>query len=76
MRKCNIDHSQEDVVNKLESQKEFLPNHLADGTRDFLQKEHSQETLNDLFHLLKKYDLSSESEQKERNEAIEKMIAS
>ncbi|MFD2924629.1 hypothetical protein [Halobacillus naozhouensis] len=74
MGKCNIDHSHADVVNKLESQEQFLPDHLVEGAYAFLQKEHDQETLNDLFHLLKKYDLSSENEQEDRNVQLTKMI--
>ncbi|WP_079525870.1 group-specific protein [Halobacillus hunanensis] len=74
MGKCNIDHSHADVVNKFESQEQFLPNHLVDGLQAFLRREHDQETLNDLFHLLKKYDLSSETEQEDRNVLLIKMI--
>jgi len=33
----------------------------------FLQNKHSQEILNDIFHLLKKYDLVSEEEREKRN---------
>lgn len=70
MGQCNVDHSQKDVVKKLESQKGFLPQDLSEKLYRFLEKEHPQKTLNDLFHLLKKYDLSSENEQEERNEKM------
>ncbi|MEW9907483.1 hypothetical protein AB3H34_02010 [Bacillus pacificus] len=63
---CNIDHSIEDVRNKLESQKSFLSEEIFKGLKNFLQGNHSQEMLNDVFHLLKKYDLVSE-EERERN---------
>ncbi|MCU4961833.1 group-specific protein, partial [Bacillus paranthracis] len=53
---CNIDHSIEDVMNKLESQKSFLPEVIFKEVKGFLQGNHSQEILNDVFHLLKKYD--------------------
>ncbi|WP_164670777.1 group-specific protein [Virgibacillus doumboii] len=72
MGKCNIDHSHADVVKKLESQESFLPDYLTQKIQSFLKEQHSQETLNDLFHLLKKYDLSSDNEREERNE---KMLA-
>ncbi|SIC87405.1 Uncharacterised protein [Mycobacteroides abscessus subsp. abscessus] len=37
---------------------------------EFLQKEHTQEILNDVFHLLKKYDLASEDEKEERERRL------
>ncbi|MED0998221.1 MULTISPECIES: hypothetical protein [Bacillus] len=64
---CNIDHSMEDVMNKLESQKDFLPEVIFKEVKGFLQGNHSQEILNDVFHLLKKYDLVSEEEREMRN---------
>lgn len=67
---CNIDHSKADVVKKLAGQEAFLPIELSRQLEDFMQGRHSQETLNELFHLLKKYDLSSESEQEERNRKL------
>ncbi|GAB6425014.1 hypothetical protein bcgnr5390_47990 [Bacillus luti] len=63
---CNIDHSIEDVMNKLESQKSFLSEEIFIGLKGFLQGNHSQEILNDIFHLLKKYDLVSEEERETR----------
>lgn len=76
MGKCNLDHSREDVVKKLDGQKAFLPKELAERTEAFLNNELSQETLNELFHLLKKYDLANEEERRERDKkiaALEKM---
>ncbi|EJR65347.1 hypothetical protein IIO_01531 [Bacillus cereus VD115] len=64
---CNIDHSIEDVMNKLESQKGFLPETLFKDLNGFLQNKHSQEIINEIFHLLKKYDLVSEEERETRN---------
>ncbi|QQN81930.1 group-specific protein [Bacillus toyonensis] len=64
---CNIDHSIEDVMNKLESQKDFLSEILFKDLNGFLQNKHSQEILNDIFHVLKKYDLVSEEEREKRN---------
>jgi hypothetical protein len=68
MGTCNLDHSHEDVIQKLESQHNFLPEPIYDDLNRFLKSEHSQHTLNVLFHLLKKYDLASKEEQGERNE--------
>ncbi len=64
---CNIDHSMEDVMTKLESQKSFLPEVIFKELKGFLRGNHSQEILNDVFHLLKKYDLVSEEEREMRN---------
>ncbi|CAM3860657.1 group-specific protein [Bacillus wiedmannii] len=64
---CNIDHSMEDVMSKLESQKSFLPEVIFKELKVFSRGNHSQEILNDIFHLLKKYDLVSEEEREMRN---------
>ncbi|WP_174615550.1 group-specific protein [Virgibacillus ihumii] len=74
MGQCNIDHTHEDVVNKLNSQEAYLPSWLTSEIQSFLTKEHAQDTLNELFHLLKKYDLSSENEQGNRNEKMKALI--
>ncbi|NSL51018.1 group-specific protein [Calidifontibacillus erzurumensis] len=71
---CNIDHPKEDVQKKLESQKDFLPADLYLEVRGMIGTELSQETLNEIFHLLKKYDLVSEEEKNERNEALKKLV--
>jgi hypothetical protein len=36
----------------------------------FFSEEHTQDILNEVFHLLKKYDLASEEEREERNRRI------
>ena len=64
---CNIDHSMEDVMSKLESQKSFLPEVIFKELKVFLRGNHSQKILNDIFHLLKKYDFVSEEEREMRN---------
>lgn len=74
MGKCNIDHSRESVVAKLESQEGFLPTELTEELGQFLKSEQPQETLNEVFHLLKKYDLASEEERKERNRKLKQYI--
>lgn len=70
MSQCNIDHSQEDVRKKFESQINFLPSEICEPFVEFFQEEHSQEILNEVFHLLKKYDLVSDEEREARNNRI------
>lgn len=75
MGKCNIDHSIESVQEKLEDQKSFMPQKLAANLKGMLDsRRQSQETLNDIFHLLKKYDLASEKEREERDKKLEAHI--
>lgn len=66
MSHCDLDHSPEDVKKKYESQSEFLPQEIRVLFQEFFQKEHSQDILNEIFHLLKKYDLVDEEEQSSR----------
>jgi len=66
MSECKLDHSLEDVKDKYEQQKEFLPAELIPFFEAFFQKDHTQQILNDVFHLLKKYDLSSDDEKTNR----------
>ncbi|WP_442593607.1 hypothetical protein [Neobacillus sp. D3-1R] len=68
MSQCQIDHSIEDVKKKFESQSDFLPEEVKELFSSFFSVAHSQEKLNEIFHLLKKYDLSSEEEKTVRNE--------
>jgi hypothetical protein len=74
MSQCNLDHSLEDVQKKLEEQAAFLPSDLYQHFNSFLHPELGQDTLNEAFHLLKKYDLASSEEQKERNEKIKSLL--
>lgn len=74
MGTCNLNHSQNDVRLKFESQKAFLPTELSKTLDHYLEKGNSQETLNELFHLLKKYDLSTQEEQESRNEKLKQII--
>jgi hypothetical protein len=67
---CNIDHSLEDVQKKLEAQVAFLPKDIVLKSRTFLEKGPTQEQLNEAFHLLKKYDLADEEEQRERDRQL------
>jgi hypothetical protein len=70
MSECKLNHSHEDVKNKYISQAEFLPNHLKEMFTLFFQKEHTQDLLNEVFHLLKKYDLASDEEKEGRNNRL------
>jgi len=70
MGSCHIDHSLSDVENKLQEQKPFLPHRVANGVDAKLTVDLSQEALNDIFHLLKKYDLASETEREKRERGL------
>ena len=70
MSDCKLDHSQEDVKSKYESQAAFLPEEMKSLFNQFFAKEHTQDLLNEVFHLLKKYDLASAEEQNERNNRL------
>ncbi|CAH0160458.1 hypothetical protein P4646_23075 [Peribacillus simplex] len=74
MGTCNLNHSQHDVRLKFESQKAFLPTELSQTLDRYLEKGNSQETLNELFHLLKKYDLATQEEQESRNEKLNQIM--
>jgi hypothetical protein len=67
MSECKLNHTHEDVQNKYESQAEFLPADMKPLFTTFFEKEQTQEQLNEVFHLLKKYDLASEEVKNERN---------
>ncbi|SFA88169.1 MULTISPECIES: group-specific protein [unclassified Bacillus (in: firmicutes)] len=58
MSTCNLDHSHEDVKKKYESQAAFLPAEINSLFKGYLEKKHTQLELNEVFHLLKKYDIS------------------
>ncbi|MDV2885490.1 hypothetical protein RYX45_09850 [Alkalihalophilus pseudofirmus] len=73
MSSCKLDHPLKDVENKLGSQKEYLPEEIYSGCRTFLKTKPSQLELNELFHLLKKYDLASEEEKKTRDEKLKQL---
>jgi hypothetical protein len=70
MSECKLDHTHEDVQKKYESQKEFLPQEMVPSFEEFFAKEHTQDILNEVFHLLKKYDLASEDEKSERTSRL------
>jgi hypothetical protein len=71
---CNLDHSLADVQKKLEAIAPHLPAYIADALPVYLEQERSQEDLNHVFHLLKKYDLADEAEKARRNEKFSRLI--
>ncbi len=70
MSECKLNHSQEEVRNKYQSQEAFLPVDMKPLFEQFFSKEHTQDLLNEVFHLLKKYDLASEEDRNERNNRL------
>ncbi|WP_153731527.1 group-specific protein [Sporosarcina obsidiansis] len=74
MSRCTIDHTLEDVRKKLEEQQSFLPQELFGKCQRFLDDSLDQTTLNDIFHLLKKYDLASEEVREERNASLRQIV--
>ncbi|MBM7553749.1 group-specific protein [Thalassobacillus pellis] len=74
MANCNIDHSQQDVTNKLISQEEHLPEDLVVKLHMYLNEIRPQEKLNEIFHLLKKYDTASEEEREQRNSQLREFV--
>lgn len=70
MSECKIDHSPEDVKKKYESQAEFLPEDMRPLFEQFFTEDHTQDIWNDVFHLLKKYDLASLDEREARNQRL------
>jgi hypothetical protein len=70
MSECKLNHTHEDVKNKYISVSAFLPEDMKPLFDQFFSKEHTQDLLNDVFHLLKKYDLASEEEKGARNSRL------
>ena len=73
MGNCKFDHSWEDVNKKLADQKTFLPEELFKRSNQLLERKPNQLILNELFHVLKKYDLTSEEEKSKRNESLKQL---
>ncbi|MFE1242925.1 hypothetical protein ACFW35_02245 [Fictibacillus sp. NPDC058756] len=74
MGKCTIDHTLEDVKQKLVDQGPFMPDNLVREVEGSLTEKTDQEFLNEIFHLLKKYDLADETEREERNEKLNDLV--
>lgn len=75
MSTCKLDHSLEDVKKKLAEQTSFLLPSIAEKCLHYLTPAVSQAELNELFHLLKKYDLASAEEKKIRNQKFMSFFA-
>lgn len=75
MSECRLDHTLGDVQNKLTEQAPFLPADLVEETRVFLQTEPAQSVLNEIFHLLKKYDLAPSTDRSEREQKLRRVLA-
>jgi hypothetical protein len=71
---CNLNHSLDDVKKKLADQIPFLLPAIAEKCTQYLTPNVSQKDLNELFHLLKKYDLASDLEKEIRNQKIEELL--
>ncbi|MFC0236540.1 hypothetical protein [Fictibacillus phosphorivorans] len=74
MGKCTIDHTLEDVKQKLAEQSAFMPRELVMEVGDSLSEAANQSYLNEVFHLLKKYDLADENERETRNEKLSDLV--
>jgi hypothetical protein len=73
MSKCNLDHTNHEVMTKLQSQREALPESLFESLSVYLLNRPSQSELNELFHFLKKYDLSTSEEREARDIGMSKL---
>ncbi|GGB42720.1 group-specific protein [Fictibacillus barbaricus] len=74
MGRCTIDHTLEDVQQKLSEQSAFMSRELVIEVGDSLVEGGDQEFLNEVFHLLKKYDLADDKERKERDQKLKELI--
>ncbi|MBS4209377.1 group-specific protein [Bacillus sp. FJAT-50079] len=74
MSSCKLDHSLADVLKKLEDQRAFLPTGLYEAISQYLDAKVNQAVLNEIFHLLKKYDLATNTIKEERNEKLRQIV--
>ncbi len=74
MSECKLNHSVEDVKKKLEEQSAFLPKDLFTLLERLLSNPVDQVTLNEIFHLLKKYDLAAPEERERRDEQLRQLV--
>jgi hypothetical protein len=70
MGSCNLDHSVADVRKKLAEQAPHLPSEIYEQVDRYLTSDVLQQELNEIFHLLKKYDLAERGEQTARNDKL------
>ncbi|BAU27229.1 hypothetical protein DFP93_11381 [Aneurinibacillus soli] len=71
---CNLDHTIEDVQKKYEAIKPHLPENSTAALALYLAQSRTQEELNEVFHLLKKYDLADVEEQARRNAEFARLL--
>ncbi|MCC9625154.1 MULTISPECIES: hypothetical protein [Exiguobacterium] len=69
-----VDHSIEDVSRRLERQSQCMPAHLYFQLEELLNWSLEQEVVNQLYALLKKYDVLTDIEREERNISIQMLI--
>ncbi|MGM0714235.1 hypothetical protein [Brevibacillus parabrevis] len=74
MGECKLDHSKEDVQKKLAEQAPYLSEQRVGQFQGMLAGELDQERLNELFHLLKKYDLASPEERLVREQQMDRLF--
>ncbi|OCA90623.1 hypothetical protein A8F94_01725 [Bacillus sp. FJAT-27225] len=74
MGTCKLDHSPEDVQKKYETQCHLLPSNIREPFADWLSSHPTQLELNEVFHLLKKYDLITEEEQAARDLELSRIL--
>lgn len=74
MSSCKIDHTREDIKKKLMDQQSFLEKSIYTSCLSFLDHKPSQLQLNELFHLLKKFDLANITEQQDRLNKIKILV--
>lgn len=75
MGECRLNHTVADVQKKLSEQAPFLPEERADQLVALLATDLTQEQLNELFHLLKKYDLATPEERLQRDAKMAELLA-
>lgn len=71
---CNLDHSVEDVQKKYEAIMPHLPAAITAALPAYLAAPRTQAELNEVFHLLKKYDLADEEEQARRDQEFARLF--
>ncbi|WP_236634029.1 MULTISPECIES: hypothetical protein [Exiguobacterium] len=69
-----VDHSLKDVSRRLERQSQCMPAHLYFQLEELLNWSLDQEVMNQLYALLKKYDVLTDIEREERNISIQLLI--
>ncbi|HAL00412.1 MAG TPA: hypothetical protein DCP50_05465 [Exiguobacterium sp.] len=68
------DHSIEDVWRRLERQSQWMPAQFYYQFEELLSLHLEQPILNELYQVLKKYDVLTDIERDERNESIQMLI--